>query len=131
MSNARMLVVDDEPQIRRVLRSALTKQGYVVADARSGEDALQKVRAERYDLIILDRNKPGMDGLAACREIRSDSDVGIIMLTVRRAEPDKIEALDAAPMTMLRSLSACRSFFSGCAQIFGGTPFFPGRGPRL
>ena len=95
MSNGKILVVDDEPQIRRMLRSALTKLGYVVADARSGEDALEKIRDERYDLIVLDRNMPGIGGLAACREIRSRSDVGIIMLTVRKAEPDKIEALDA------------------------------------
>jgi two-component system KDP operon response regulator KdpE len=95
MSTGKILVVDDEPQIRRVMRSALTKQGYLVADARSGEEALEKLRDERYDLIILDRNMPGMGGLAACRSIRSTSDVGIIMLTVRRAESDKIEALDA------------------------------------
>jgi two-component system KDP operon response regulator KdpE len=95
MSTGRVLVVDDEPQIRRVMRSALTKQGYIVADARSGEEALEKIRDERYDLIILDRNMPGMGGLAACRSIRATSDVGIIMLTVRKAEPDKIEALDA------------------------------------
>jgi two-component system, OmpR family, KDP operon response regulator KdpE len=95
MSTGKILIADDEPQIRRVLRSALSKQGYIVADARSGEDALEKIRQERYDLIILDRNMPGMGGLAACREIRSGSDVGIIMLTVRKAEEDKIEALDA------------------------------------
>jgi two-component system, OmpR family, KDP operon response regulator KdpE len=95
MSTGRVLVVDDEPQIRRVMRSALTKQGYIVADARSGEEALEKLRHERYDLIILDRNMPGMGGLAACRSIRATSDVGIIMLTVRKAEQDKIEALDA------------------------------------
>lgn len=95
MSTGRILVVDDEPQIRRVMRSALTKQGYVVADARSGEEAMGKIRDERYDLIILDHNMPGMGGLATCRQIRSNSDVGIIMLTVRKDESDKIEALDA------------------------------------
>ena len=97
MSTGKILVVDDEPQIRRVMRSAFTKQGYIVADARSGEEALEKVRSERYDLIILDRNMPGMGGLAACRLIRATSDVGIIMLTVRKAEPDKIEALGVRP----------------------------------
>ena len=95
MSTDKVLIVDDEPQIRRVMKSALTKEGYIVADARSGEEALDKLREERYDLIILDRNMPGMGGLAACRSIRTNSDIGIIMLTVRKAEPDKIEALDA------------------------------------
>jgi two-component system KDP operon response regulator KdpE len=95
MSTGKILVVDDEPQIRRVMRSALTKQRYMVADARNGEEALEKLRDERYDLIILDRNMPGMGGLAACRSIRATSDVGIIMLTVRKTEPDKVEALDA------------------------------------
>jgi two-component system, OmpR family, KDP operon response regulator KdpE len=95
MTNPRILIVDDEPQIRRVLRSALINEGYIVADARSGEGALEKLRDDRYDLVILDRNMPGIDGLAICREIRSRPGVGIIMLTVRKAEPDKIEALDA------------------------------------
>ena len=95
MSTGKILVVDDEPQIRRVMRSALTKQRYMVADARNGEEALEKLRDERYDLIILDRNMPGMGGLAACRSIRATSDVGIIMLTVRKTEPEKVEALDA------------------------------------
>jgi two-component system KDP operon response regulator KdpE len=77
------------------MRSALTKQGYIIDDARSGEAALEKIRDERYDLIILDRNMPGMGGVAACRSIREHSDVGIIMLTVRKDEPERIEALDA------------------------------------
>ncbi|MHB8302697.1 MAG: response regulator transcription factor [Acidobacteriaceae bacterium] len=95
MRTAKILVVDDEPQLRRVMRSALTKQGYIIDDARSGEAALEKIRDERYDLIILDRNMPGMGGVAACRSIREHSDVGIIMLTVRKDEPERIEALDA------------------------------------
>src|SRR5580700_4912599 len=95
MSTEKILVVDDEPQIRRVMKSALVKHGYIVDDARSGEETLEKIRDERYDLILLDRNMPGMGGLAACRLIRATSDVGIIMLTVRKTEPDKIEALNA------------------------------------
>jgi two-component system KDP operon response regulator KdpE len=95
MSKGQILIVDDEPQIRRVLRSALAKQGYVVKDARSGEEALEKLRDARFDVIILDRNMPGMGGLAACREIRSGSEAIIIMLTVRKAEPDQVDALDA------------------------------------
>jgi len=59
MRTARILVVDDEPQLRRVMRAALTKQGYIVGDVRSGEAALEKLREERFDLIILDRNGRG------------------------------------------------------------------------
>jgi two-component system KDP operon response regulator KdpE len=91
----RILVVDDDPQLRRVMKAALTKQGYIIGDARSGETALEKLRDERYDLVILDRNMPGMGGVEACRSMREHSDIGIIMLTVRKTELDKIEALDA------------------------------------
>ena len=95
MTNARILVVDDEPQIRRVMRTMLTAQGYMVGDARSGEEALDRIRQEKPDLILLDMNMPGMGGLKACREIRASSDAAIIMLTVRNHEQDKVDALDA------------------------------------
>ena len=90
-----ILVVDDEPQIRRVMRMALTARGYAVTDAKSGEEALDQVREHRFDLIVLDMNMPGMGGLETCRWIRSGSEVGIIMLTIRSAEADKVAALDA------------------------------------
>jgi two-component system, OmpR family, KDP operon response regulator KdpE len=95
MASARIMIVDDDPQIRRVLRTALVAQGYEVVDARNGDEALEKVRDERVDLMILDMNMPGMGGLETCRTLRSTSDISIIMLTVRDAESDKIEALDA------------------------------------
>jgi two-component system KDP operon response regulator KdpE len=90
-----ILVVDDEPQIRRVMRATLTAEGYAIVEARDGQEALVKFRSERPDLIILDMNMPGVDGVEACREIRSSSNVPIIMLTVRSAEKDKVRALDA------------------------------------
>jgi two-component system, OmpR family, KDP operon response regulator KdpE len=92
---ANILVVDDEPQIRRVLRSTLSARGYVIIDAKSGEEALERVRKEPLDLILLDVNMPGMGGLEACRQIRGVSGAPIIMLTVRNAERDKVLALDA------------------------------------
>jgi len=95
MSLGRILVVDDEPQIRRVLRTALSAEGYEVNDARTGEDALIAVREHRFDLILLDINMPGMGGLEACSLIRGSSEVAIIMLTARDAETDKVAALDA------------------------------------
>jgi two-component system, OmpR family, KDP operon response regulator KdpE len=95
MTSTTVLVVDDEPQIRRVLRTTLTSQGYSAVEARSGEEALEQIRKENVDLILLDMNMPGMSGLEACREIRATSDLPIIMLTVRNTERDKVQALDA------------------------------------
>ena len=95
MTAANILVVDDEPQIRRVLRSTLSAHGYVITEAKTGEEALERLRKERPDLVLLDVNMPGMGGIEACREIRRSSDAPIIMLTVRNAERDKVQALDA------------------------------------
>ena len=95
MSAGRVLVVDDEPQIRRIMRTTLTSAGYEVDDAKTGEEGLEKLRSYRPDIVLLDINMPGMGGLAACKEMRADAHVAIIMLTVRNAEKDKVEALDA------------------------------------
>jgi len=95
MSDGRILIVDDEPQIRRVLKASLAGHGYEVQEAKSGEQALESIRGQRFDLVLLDMNMPGMGGLEACREIRRSSEVSIIMLTVRDTEQDKVSALDA------------------------------------
>jgi two-component system, OmpR family, KDP operon response regulator KdpE len=95
VSAGRILVVDDDPQIRRVMRVTLTGQGYEVDDAKSGDGALEKLREHRFDLVLLDMNMPGLGGIETCIEIRSQSEVAIIMLTVRDTEQDKVAALDA------------------------------------
>ena len=95
MKSATILVVDDEPQIRRVMRTTLSAQGYCIVEARDGQEALEKLRSERPDLVLLDVNMPVMDGLETCREMRRGSDIAIIMLTVRSSEQDKVRALDA------------------------------------
>jgi two-component system, OmpR family, KDP operon response regulator KdpE len=95
MNASRVLIVDDEPQIRRVMRTALAARGYEPYEARTGEEALEALREFDPDVILLDINMPGMGGMAACREIRAASEVAIIVLSVRDGERDKIAALDA------------------------------------
>src|ERR1700733_10652882 len=94
MAEGRILVVDDEPQIRRVMRTTLVQEGYEVFDARSGGEALDQLHSEKFDLILLDINMPGLTGIETCRQIRLVSDVCIIMMTVRDKESDKVAALD-------------------------------------
>lgn len=94
-SKGRILIVDDQPQIRRVLRTALVAKGYEVDDACDGEEAFEKLREGKYDVILLDINLPDIKGSELCRAIRTTSDVGIIMLTVRNSEADKVAALDS------------------------------------
>jgi len=95
MSSAKVLIVDDAQQVRRVLRTALSAEGYTIFEAGTGEEALELYRASPPDAILLDVNMPGMSGLETCQEIRRHSDVPILMLTVRNAERDKVLALDA------------------------------------
>jgi two-component system KDP operon response regulator KdpE len=95
LSAGRILVIDDEPQIRRIMRTTLSGAGFEVDDARTAEEGFEKLREFRPDLVLLDINMPGMNGMDACRAIRADSDIAIIMLTVRNSEADKVAALDA------------------------------------
>ncbi len=91
----RVLIVDDDPQIRRVMRTALTANGYEPYEARTGEEALEVLRDFSPDVILLDLNMPGMGGLDTCRKIRMASESAVIVLSVRDSEHDKIDALDA------------------------------------
>jgi two-component system KDP operon response regulator KdpE len=95
MSSDLILIVDDNPQIRRALRSILIPRGFTIIDARSGEEALDLIRREEVDLILLDVNLPGMSGFDTCKEIRRVGDTPVIMLTVRSSERDKLQAFDA------------------------------------
>jgi two-component system, OmpR family, KDP operon response regulator KdpE len=95
LSAGRILVIDDEPQIRRLMRTTLIGAGYEVEDARTGEEGLEKANAYHPDLVLLDINMPGMGGLKTCAALRADKNIAIIMLTVRDSEADKVAALDA------------------------------------
>jgi len=95
MNSATVLIVDDEPQIRRVLTTTLASHSYSVVEARTGTEALDQIRHGKIDLVLLDFNMPEMSGIETCAEIRRSSDVPIIMLTVRNSERDKVQALDA------------------------------------
>ena len=93
--DATILVVDDEPQIRRVLRATLSHAGYQVIEAKNGLEAVELAVKERPDLILLDVNMPEMNGIDTCRKLRLSFDGPIIMVTVRSTEQDKVVALDS------------------------------------
>ena len=95
MGNATILVVDDEPQIRRVLQATLSSNGYDVIEANNGREAITAVVREHPDLILLDVNMPGMSGFEACSKIRMSFGGPIIMVTVRDEEQDKVVAFDS------------------------------------
>jgi two-component system KDP operon response regulator KdpE len=96
LSEGRILIVDDELQIRRVMKTALSSYGYEVSAAANGDEALGLVRSSDYDLVLLDVNMPGRSGLETCREICAiASHPAVVMVTVRDSEADKVEALDA------------------------------------
>jgi len=116
MADRTILVVDDDPQIRRVLQATLSSSGYDVIEAKNGQEAVEMVIRERPALILMDVNMPGMSGLEACSKIRMSFSVPIIMVTVRNSEQDKIHALDSGaddyvvkPFTMGELLARIRA----------------------
>jgi two-component system, OmpR family, KDP operon response regulator KdpE len=95
MNNSRVLIVDDETAIRRFLRVTLTTQSYLVFEAGSGREAIERVTLDKPDIVILDLGLPDIDGIEVTRLLREWTQVPIIILSVRGAEIDKITALDA------------------------------------
>jgi two-component system KDP operon response regulator KdpE len=96
MNPAKILLVDDDPQVRRALRTTLVSAGYVVVEARTGEEALEEVKLEgALDLILLDLKMPGIGGLETCRRIRKTFDVPILVISALHGQEDKVQAFDA------------------------------------
>lgn len=92
---ARILVIDDDPKIRSVVRRGLVYEGFRVTDAGTGEEGLDQARDQTPDLVILDVMLPGMDGLEVCRRLRGAGDeVAILMLTARDEVKDRVEGLE-------------------------------------
>ncbi|MFQ6137407.1 MAG: response regulator transcription factor [Candidatus Hydrothermarchaeales archaeon] len=93
---SKIMVVDDEELVRSILKFLLEKEGYAVVEASDGEECLDKVAAERPDLILLDIMLPGIDGWEVCKKIKEDEetkDIPVIVLTVRTSDADKLKSL--------------------------------------
>ncbi|WP_084960404.1 response regulator transcription factor [Thermoactinospora rubra] len=132
--SARLLVVDDEPALREALQSSLEFEGYRVATVRDGQEALEELAREPYDAVLLDVMMPRLDGLTACRRLRSAGNhVPVLMLTARDAVGDRVSGLDAGaddylvkPFELDELLARVRALLRRSA-LGGGT----GGGPEL
>ena len=94
--DCKLLIVDDEPALRKALRTSLTASGFEVSEARNGDEALAMLAHDAIDLVLLDINMPGRNGMEVCRQIRHlSTHTGIVMVTVRDSEEDKVQALEA------------------------------------
>jgi two-component system KDP operon response regulator KdpE len=130
MSAGKILVIDDEPQIRRVMRVILSGENYEVLEARSGDAALLRFRESLPDLVLLDLNMPGMSGLETCRALRESSDVPIIVLTVRHEEEEKVEALDAGADDYVTKPFGKQELLARIRAALRRSPASPAAGPR-
>jgi two-component system, OmpR family, response regulator MprA len=95
MANARVLVVDDDPNMLSMLRRTLGFEGFAVTTGADGEHALRTIELERPDLVVLDVMLPGLDGIEVCRRLRRRLDVPLLLLTARGSVPDRVAGLDA------------------------------------
>jgi DNA-binding response OmpR family regulator len=130
---AKILLVDDEEPIQRMLEFPLQKDGYEVVIAGDGEEAVERFDSQPFDLVVLDIMLPKKDGLEVCREIRAKSTVPIIMLTARADEVDKVIGLELGAddyMTKPFSLREFRSRVRAALRRAGMTPGEDGGGQR-
>ena len=127
----RVLIIDDEPQIRRFLRTSLSAHDYEVIEAENGAEALRRASTDRPDVIVLDLGLPDIEGIELLRRIREWSPVPVIVLTVRAREEDKIEALDKGaddyvtkPFGMGELLARIRAALRHKLQSTGSMPVY-------
>src|SRR5438876_8092219 len=127
-SEARILVVDDEIEILRALQRSLSAHGYEVFTASTGEEALEAIIHYRPDLMLLDLGLPGMSGLEVCKRVREQTNLPIIVLSVKDTERDKVLALDlgaddyvSKPFGMDEVLARVRVALRHTAQVQSGT----------
>jgi len=126
---SRILLVDDETNLRHTVGYALRREGHEVATAEDGEKGLEVFRATKPDLVILDLMLPRMDGLAVCRAIRRESDVPVIMLTARDTELDTVVGLEVGaddyltkPFSMVELIARIRAMLRRAAPRHGAPP---------
>jgi two-component system KDP operon response regulator KdpE len=125
-----VLVVDDEPSLRKALHTSLAASGFAVEEARNGEEALGTLRGHPFDLVLLDINTSGINGIDTCRRIRGMSPhVGIVMAIVRDLEDDKVRALDAGaddcvtkPFKLGELVARLRAVLRRCRRQEGPDP---------
>ena len=127
-SGARILIVDDEVEILRALQRNLAAHGYEVFSASSGEEALEKISMHRPDLMLLDLGLPGIRGLEVCKKVRTESNLPIIVVSVKDTERDKVLALDlgaddyvSKPFSVNEVLARIRVALRHSAQVQAGT----------
>ncbi len=121
MNVPRVLVVDDDPSILKILKANLEARGYQVLAALEGEEALRRAEKEKPDLIILDIVMPGIDGFAVCRKIRKWSSVPILMLSARERENDKEKCEDCGANDYLTKPFSLRELLSRIQAILRRT----------
>jgi DNA-binding response OmpR family regulator len=109
---ARILLVDDEQSVQKLLSYPLRKEGYEVVPAMDGQEALERCRGQNFDLIVLDVMLPKLDGFDVCRQIRAQSSVPIIMLTAKAEEFDKVLGLELGADDYITKPFSMREFRS-------------------
>lgn len=131
--NPKIVIIDDEPQIRRLLRIALKSEGYAVTEAENGEQGLVAVTRQQPDLVVLDLGLPDMDGHQVLAELRSWSQVPVIVLSVRSNDREKVQALDAGaqdyvtkPFSIEEFLARVRANLRDHAKAPSATMLFDG-----